>query len=72
MKLLQLRNRKESLILSAELASYGLCPGDWILKEQKNNIYRIENRTEPEFCFLGRTKTTDGQIKWQTITLKSV
>lgn len=72
MKLLQLRNRKESLILSAQLASYGLCPDDWVLKAQKDNIYQIQNRSEPEFCFLGTTKTTDGQKKWQSITLKSV
>jgi hypothetical protein len=72
MKLLQQPNPRETINLAAELSRYGLSPTEWILKREKNNIYHIENKSEPEFCFKGLTKVSDGKMQWQSITLKSV
>ncbi len=57
----------ESLIES--LSDFGLCPSEWIITEQESQIYRIENREEPQFFFKGNIRLEAGRIKWNTIFL---
>lgn len=72
MKLLQQPKSSEVTILAAELSSYGLSPQDWVLKRETTNVYHIENKSEPEFCFKGQTTVSHGRKQWQSIALKSV
>ena len=63
---------KRILQLNSTLKTYGLCPAEWIVKYQSENVYRIENREAPEFYFEGKTVDKPETSTWKKIYLKSI
>jgi hypothetical protein len=63
----QVENTYEQL--TNGLAEFGLHPNDWNLINTKANCMRIENKSEPEFCFQGLYFENKGIAKWNFIQL---
>lgn len=55
--------------LIESLSDFGLCPTEWTITKQESQIYRIENRKEPQFFFKGNIRYEAGRIKWNIISL---
>lgn len=55
--------------LIESLAEFGLCPAEWIVTEQDSQIYRIQNKKEPQFYFKGNVSFENGRKKWGSIFL---
>lgn len=58
--------------LTADLAQYGLCPEDWCITKERGLFYKIENLSEPDFCFRGRIQHLNGRMRWQSLHLLSI
>jgi hypothetical protein len=58
--------------LKTELSGYGLRPDDWVLKQTLPDQFKIENLSEPTFCFNGKTEYKNGRRQWGSITLAEI
>ena len=55
--------------LQSSLKTFGLNPNDWILVENQNNTYFIENKNDPDFRFVGKINP---KVSFENISLISL
>ena len=58
--------------LKQSLSGYGLSPEDWVLKQTQVDQFKIENLSEPDFYFNGKTEYRNGRRQWGSITLTGI
>lgn len=63
---------QEANQLQCDLSEFGLCPKEWQIKNSGHGSYKIQNRTSPDFYFIGQTTKTSQKIKWQSIRLAGI
>ncbi len=66
----QTENKFEQL--TKALKEFGLQPADWMLISASENRLRIQNKSEPDFCFMGLYLETKGVFQWNHIRLMSL
>lgn len=73
LQLIKKPNTKNDLrLLKTELSGYGLRPDDWVIKQMQHDQFKIENLSEPDFCFKGKTEYRNGRRRWGKITLAGI
>lgn len=66
------KNHYEIAALTHSLSEYGLSPADWKIAKESCDLYKISNKSEPDFYFKGKTKYEKGRKKWANIQLVSL
>ena len=66
------KNCKKLKALKNQLALFGLCPYEWVIKPQSKYKYIIQNIQSREFAFEGKTQFKNGTIRWEKINLYSL
>lgn len=63
------RKNNDLDLLSNSLSGYGLQPTEWQLIKENPNRYKITNKSEPNFFFIGKIKYEKGRKEWHSIYL---
>ena len=60
------------LILQSQLINFGLNPNEWLLERIQNMNFKIRNRDDQGFVFLGRLSMENQTYQWQSLELISL
>lgn len=58
--------------LYSKLSEFGLCPNDWELSLLNDFTFKIQNKHEPSFYFIGKAEYKKGVSSWALIQLASL
>lgn len=59
----------ELYLLKHDLSNFGLLPTQWKLEEVIPSIYKISNKFDPDYSFIGHIKSINGIKTWSSIEL---